>query len=72
MLNADELRRTTALIYVDNRQYYTVSWRTPDKEVRPSSYTVVPNSCKHYHLTHVNRWSDYVGYRIETAKNLAG
>ena len=35
LLNADELWRTTALIYVDNGQYYTVSRRTPDKEVWP-------------------------------------
>ena len=33
LLKADELWRTTALIYVDNRQCYTVLWRTPDKEV---------------------------------------
>ena len=43
-MNVDELWCTTALIYVDNGQYFTVSWRTPDKEVRPSLYTVVPNS----------------------------
>ena len=30
-----ELWRTTALIYVDNGQYYTVSRRTPDKEIWP-------------------------------------
>ena len=27
---------------VDNEHYYTVKWWTPDKEVRPSLYTVVP------------------------------
>ena len=53
------------------RQY---TRQSPIKGVRPSPYaTGVPNSLsRHYHLTHVNRWSDYVGYRIETAKKLAG
>ena len=37
-MNADELWRTTALIYVDNEQYYTVSQRTPDKEVWPNPF----------------------------------
>ena len=35
-MKADELWGTTALIYVDKGQYYTVSRRTPNKEVRPS------------------------------------
>jgi hypothetical protein len=34
----DELWRTTALIYVNNGQYYTVSRRTPDKEVWPNPF----------------------------------
>ena len=40
----DELWSTTALIYVDNKYYYTVKWWTPEKEVRPSLYKIVPNS----------------------------
>ena len=43
-LYVNELWCTTALIYVNNGQYYTVSRWTPYKEVRPSPYTVVPNS----------------------------
>jgi hypothetical protein len=35
LLNEDKLWRTTALIYVDNGKYYTVSRQTPDKEVWP-------------------------------------
>ena len=34
-MNEDELWRTTALTYVDKGQHYTVSRRTPDKEVWP-------------------------------------
>ena len=40
-LNADELWRTTALIYVNNGQYYTVLRWTPDKEVRPKIKTII-------------------------------
>ena len=43
-LYVNELWCTTALIYVNNGQYYTVSRWTPYKEVRPSPYTVVSNS----------------------------
>ena len=38
LLNGDKLWCTTELIYVDNGQYYTVSWQTPDKAVRPSRH----------------------------------
>ena len=49
-----ELWRTTALIYVNDRQYYTISrWAS-----NQGSY-VKP------HATGVNRWSDCIGYRIE-------
>ena len=41
LLEADELRRTTALIYVNNGQYYTVLRQTPDKEVRPNVKTII-------------------------------
>ena len=37
-MSADKLWRNTALIYVDNGQYYAVSWRTPDKEVWPNPF----------------------------------
>jgi hypothetical protein len=37
-MKAEELWHTTALIYVDNGQYYTVSRRTPDKEVWPNPF----------------------------------
>ena len=38
LLKAEELWHTTALIYVANGQYYTVSRRTPDKEVWPNPF----------------------------------
>ena len=44
LLNTEELWRTIALICANNGQYYTVSWQTPGKEVRPSPDTVVTNS----------------------------
>ena len=61
LLNANELWRTTALVYVDNGQYYTLSRRASDQ----GSYTKPHATGRRYHLTHVNRWSDCIGYRIE-------
>ena len=65
-LFADELWCTTALIYVNNGKYYTVSRQTLDKEVRTSPYTAVPNSQAGVFISpaSTDRF-DCVGYRIE-------
>ena len=51
-------------MYVNSEQCYTISQRTPDKDVRPSPYTLVYN---YRALSSHQRQptSDSVGYRIE-------
>ena len=63
---ADKLWCTTALIYTNNGLYYTVSRQTPDKEVRTSPYTAVPNSQAGVFISpaSTDRF-DFVVYRIE-------
>ena len=59
-----ELWRTTALIYVNDRQYNTVFQCSSDQ----GSYAKLHATAslgRRYHLTCVNRWSDCIGYRIE-------
>ena len=49
---------------MDNGQCYTISRRTPDKEVRPSSYTLVP-TYRALSSHQRQQTSDSVSYRIE-------
>ena len=63
LLNADELWCTTALIYVNNGQYYAVSRQTPDKEARPN----VNATITFYHALFATQMATYI---VATESNL--
>ena len=54
-MNTDELWPTTALIYVDNGQYYTVSRRTPEKEVWPKLHKLIIKNMEDKHPQFQNK-----------------